>query len=181
MADAAGGRASRGEEILPQSCASASDAERGRNQKDSRMSGARAEPTRGDVAVEPLSDRRENSIDSVGNLTAIAPPLDFGHPDGIRFVIRADLVQLTSDVCVPGDARPRGPGSDHPPPGSGASATTVAVPLPAVKRETEFELRFRSRRQGCDLAPGRAHRRPVYPADPVSALHVSPYRKRSSP
>ena len=79
--------------------------------------------------------------------------------------LRAQLVQLTSDLAVPIGAE-----VDVPLPRDVSPRTSLeielAVPLPAVKRETDFELRVRSRRGRDEVgaAAGRIALR-VYPAD----------------
>jgi hypothetical protein len=106
-----------------------------------------------------------------GDRTVIVPLLIYApEPDGLA--IRAELVQLTSSLTatvareleVPFSAgRTVGPGNE----------AALSVPLPAVKRETDFELRFRSRRQedGVWQPAGRVAIR-VYPADLLSPLRA---------
>ncbi len=79
--------------------------------------------------------------------------------------LRAQLVQLTSNLSVPIGAELEVPLPSNPSPHSGIELD-LSVPLPAVQRETNFELRVRSRR-GHDKpwhAAGRIALR-VYPGD----------------
>lgn len=99
-----------------------------------------------------------------GERTVTVPLLVY-RPQPKGLTLHAQLVQLTSnlaapigaprEVSLPTDASPR-----H------GVEIEVSVPLPAVKRETDFELRFRSRRDrdGAWHAAGRIPLR-VYPDD----------------
>lgn len=104
-----------------------------------------------------------------GNQTATVSLLvHTSQPKGLT--LHAQLVQLTSnlaapigaplEVSLPTDASPR-----H------GVEIELSVPLPAVKRETDFELRFRSRqdREGAWHAGGRIPLR-VYPSDLLSPV-----------
>ncbi len=86
--------------------------------------------------------------------------------------LRAQLVQLTSDLSVPIGAEFEVPLPLNPSGHSGIELD-LSVPLPAVQRETNFELRVRSRR-GHDKpwhAAGRIALR-VYPGDLLDAVRV---------
>ena len=86
--------------------------------------------------------------------------------------LRAQLVQLTSNLSVPIGAELEVPLPSNPSPHSGIELD-LSVPLPAVQRETNFELRVRSRR-GHDKpwhAAGRIALR-VYPGDLLDSVRV---------
>ena len=94
-----------------------------------------------------------------------AVPLLVHVPEPQGLALQAQLVQLASDFAVP-----IGGALDVPLPTDASPSPGVeielAIPLPAVKRETDFELRFRSRRgrDGVWRAAGRIPLR-VYPGD----------------
>lgn len=77
-----------------------------------------------------------------------------------KLTIRADLVQLTSNLSVPIGAEVEVPLHED------SSELDLAVPLPAVDRETDFELRIWARRDhaGPWHTAGRVGLR-VYPGD----------------
>ena len=86
--------------------------------------------------------------------------------------LRAQLVQLTSNLSVPIGAELEVPLPSNPSPHSGIELD-LSVPLPAVQRETNFELRIRSRR-GHDKpwhAAGAIALR-VYPGDLLDSVRV---------
>lgn len=98
-------------------------------------------------------------------------PLVIYAPEGEAAVIQADLVQLTAalavtvrtDLEVPLENCPRG----------SRILTNLVLNLPAVERETDFQLRFRSRGHG-DVAwqsAGSVGVR-VYPADLLSPIRA---------
>jgi hypothetical protein len=100
----------------------------------------------------------------------VAVPLLVHAPEPEGLALHAELVQLTSGFAVP-----IGAPLDVPLP-TGASPSPgveieLSIPLPAVKRETDFELRFRSRRGGDGVwhAAGRVPLR-VYPGDLLSPV-----------
>jgi hypothetical protein len=92
-------------------------------------------------------------------------PLLVHVPEPQGLTLHAQLVQLASDFAVP-----IGAALDVPLPTDASSSSgleiALSIPLPAVKRETDFELRFRSRRgrDGVWHAAGRIPLR-VYPGD----------------
>jgi len=91
-------------------------------------------------------------------------------PEGLT--LRAELVQLTSNLATPVAAELEVPLSTRPAAGSGIEFD-LSVALPAVNRETGFELRFRCRQQG-DQAwqpAGRIALR-VYPVDLLSPVRA---------
>lgn len=86
--------------------------------------------------------------------------------------LRARLVQLTSNLSVPIGAELEVPLPSNPSPPSGIELD-LSVPLPSVQRETDFELRIRSRR-GHDKpwhAAGRIALR-AYPGNLLDSLRV---------
>jgi len=91
-------------------------------------------------------------------------------PEGLT--IRAELLQLTSSLSSRIAGELEVPFSADPAAGSGIELD-LSVALPAVSRETGFELRFRSRRQG-DRAWQPAGRIPlrVYPVDLLSPVRA---------
>jgi hypothetical protein len=91
-------------------------------------------------------------------------------PEGLT--IRAELVQLTSKLASPVAGELEVPLSARPVSGPEIELD-LSVAVPAVNRETGFELRFRSRRQG-DQAwqpAGRIALR-VYPVDLLSPIRA---------
>jgi hypothetical protein len=95
----------------------------------------------------------------------VTVPLLIHAPEIEGLSIRAELVQLASHLSAPVAGELEVPLSGAAAAGPG-SELDFTVPLPAVKRETDFELRFRSRRRGAQAwqAAGRIALR-VYPAD----------------
>jgi TolB-like protein len=124
--------------------------------------------------VEPFPVSRE-LYRCVGDRTAMLP-LSIAATQIDTRVIRADLVQLGAGLALP-VMRDLDVPVRIPAPGVLRITSTVALTLPAVTRETDFELRFRSRRETDETwrPAGRVAVR-VYPADPVSAMHSSPCR-----
>jgi TolB-like protein len=124
--------------------------------------------------VEPIPVSRE-LYRCVGDRTAMLP-LSITATQIDRLVIRADLVQLGATLALPVmrdfDVPVRVPA-----PGVSRITSNVALTLPPVTRETDFELRFRSRRQTDEAwrPAGRVAVR-LYPADPVSTMHGSSCR-----
>ena len=106
-----------------------------------------------------------------GGQTA-AVPVVVHAPEVEGLTLRAQLVQLTSNLSVPIVAELEVPLPSNPSPHS-AIELDLSVPLPAVQRETNFELRVRSRR-GHDKpwhAAGRIALR-VYPGDLLDSVRV---------
>jgi hypothetical protein len=96
--------------------------------------------------------------------TATVPLLvHVSEPQGLA--LHAQLVQVTSGFAVPIGGALEVPVPTGASSGSGVEIE-ISLPLPAVKREADFELRFRSRRSrdGVWHAAGRIPLR-VYPAD----------------
>jgi hypothetical protein len=95
----------------------------------------------------------------------VAVPLLVHAPEPEGLSLRAQLVQLTSELAVPIGAEREVSLPRDVPPNTGIEIE-FSIPLPAVKRETDFELRFRSRRDrdGVWHAGGRIPLR-VYPGD----------------
>jgi TolB-like protein len=124
--------------------------------------------------VEPFPVSRE-LYRCVGNRTAMLP-LSIAATQIETVAIRADLVQLGATLALP-VMRDLDVPVRIPAPGVSRITSKVAVTLPAVTRETDFELRFRSRRQSDEnwRPAGRVAVR-VYPADPVSTMPGSPCR-----
>lgn len=126
-------------------------------------SGAAAGSVGGPALVIPRSNPFE-PYRFFGDRT-VAVPLLVHSPEPEGLSLRAQLVQLTSDLAVP-----IGGALEVPLPRDGSPRTRIeteiSIPLPAVNRETDFELRIRSRRDrdGVWDAAGRIALR-VYPAD----------------
>jgi hypothetical protein len=102
----------------------------------------------------------------------VTVPVLIHAPRAEGLTIRAELVQLTSSLSARLAGELEVPFSADPAAGSGIELD-LSVPLPAVSRETGFELRFRSRRQG-DQAwqpAGRIALR-VYPVDLLSPVRA---------
>jgi TolB-like protein len=122
--------------------------------------------------VGPLPASRE-LYRCMGDRVAMLP-LSIAAAQIEALVIRADLVQRGATLALPVmrdlDVAVRVPASGAP-----RITSTVRLQVPAVARETDFELRFRSRRQTDEIwrPAGRIAVR-VYPADPVSAMPGSP-------
>jgi hypothetical protein len=95
----------------------------------------------------------------------VALPLLVHAPEPQGLALHAQLVQLASGFAVPIGAALEVPLPTDASPGPGVEIE-LSIPLPAVKRETDFELRFRSRRggEGGWHAAGRIPLR-VYPGD----------------
>lgn len=97
-------------------------------------------------------------------------PLLLHAPEPQGLALHAQLVQLASDFAVP-----IGAALEVPLPRDASPSPEVeielSIPLPAVKRETDFELRFRSRRDRAGVwhAAGRIPLR-VYPGDLLSPV-----------
>ena len=101
---------------------------------------------------------------SFGGRTVTIPLLiHAAEPKGLT--LRAELVQLTSNLSAAIAGELEVPLSGRPAAGPGIELD-FSVVLPAVNRETNFELRFRSRRpsDGVSQAAGRIALR-AYPAD----------------
>ena len=100
----------------------------------------------------------------------VAVPLLVHAPEPQGLSLRAQLVQLSSELKVP-----TGPQLEVPLPRNAALPAGIeielAVPLPAVKRETGFELRIKSRRDAEEAwsEAGRVALR-VYPRDLLGPL-----------
>jgi len=92
-------------------------------------------------------------------------PLLVHAPEPQGLALHAQLVQLASGFAVPIAAALEVPLPTDASPSPGLEIE-LSIPLPAVKRETDFELRFRSRRgrDGVWHAAGRIPLR-VYPGD----------------
>jgi hypothetical protein len=131
-------------------------------------SGVAAGGLGGHALVIPRPDRLE-PYRFFGDRTVKVPLLIYA-PEPERLTLRAELVQLTSNLSVPIGAELSVllPKSASPRPGI---ELDLSVPLPAVKRETDFELRIRSRRDrdGVWHAAGRIALR-VYPGDLLSPV-----------
>lgn len=131
--------------------------------------GAAAGPSGSPTLVTPHADRLE-PYRFFGERTATVPLLLHApQPEGIA--VRAQLMQVTARL-----AAPIGAPLDVPLPAETPSSEIeieLAVPLPAVKRETEFELRFQSRRDrdGPWYAAGRIPLR-VYPSDLLGPIRT---------
>ena len=97
-------------------------------------------------------------------------PLLVHAPEPQGLALHAQLVQLASGFAVPIAAALEVPLPTDASPSPGLEIE-LSIPLPAVKRETDFELRFRSRRgrDGVWHAAGRIPLR-VYPADLLSPV-----------
>lgn len=104
-----------------------------------------------------------------GNRT-VAVPLLVHAPDSQGLALYARLVQLTSNLATPIGAALEVPLPTDASSGPGVEIK-LAVPLPPVKRETDFELRFQSRRDrdGPWYAAGQIPFR-VYPSDLLSPI-----------
>ena len=100
----------------------------------------------------------------------VTVPLLVHAPEPQGLVLHAELVQLASGFAVPIGAPLDVPLPTDASPGPGVEVE-LSIPLPAVKRETDFELRFRSRRghDGVWQAAGRVPLR-VYPGDLLSPV-----------
>jgi len=100
----------------------------------------------------------------------VAVPLLVHAPEPQGLALHAQLVQLASDFAVP-----IGAALEVPLPRDASPSPEVeielSIPLPAVKRETDFEVRFSSRRAGEEgwHAAGRIPLR-VYPGDLLGPL-----------
>jgi hypothetical protein len=124
--------------------------------------------------VEPFPVSRE-LYRCVADRAAMLP-LSIAATQSETRAIRADLVQLGATLAVPVmrnldvPVRPTAPGVSR-------MTSNVALTFPAVTRETDFELRFWSRRQSDEnwRPAGRVAVR-VYPADPVTTMPGSPCR-----
>ncbi len=95
----------------------------------------------------------------------VAVPLLVHAPEPQGLTLHAELVQLASGFAVPIGAPLDVPLPTDASPSPGVEVE-LSIPLPAVKREADFELRFRSRRgrDGVWHAAGRVPLR-VYPGD----------------
>lgn len=100
----------------------------------------------------------------------VAVPLLVHAPEPEGLSLRAQLVQLTSDLAVPIGAEVEVPLPRDVSPRSRIEIE-LSIPLPAVKRETDFELRIRSRRDRDEVwqAAGRIGLR-VYAGDLLSPV-----------
>lgn len=126
-------------------------------------SGVAAQSLGSPVSVTPRVSRAE-PYRFFADQTATVPLLVHApEPEGLT--VYAQLVQLASDFAVPIGAAVEValPTDASPSPGV---EIELSIPLPAVKRETDFELRFTSRRgrEGIWHAAGRIPLR-VYPSD----------------
>jgi hypothetical protein len=103
-------------------------------------------------------------------------PLSIAATQTDTLVIRADLVQLGATLALPVMRDVEVP-VRIPVPGVSRITSNVALALPAVTRETDFELRFRSRRRTDQTwrPAGRVAVR-VYPADLVGTMPGSACR-----
>ena len=102
----------------------------------------------------------------------VTVPLLIHAPETEELSIRAELWQLATNLLAPVGGELEVPLSAAA--GAGpASELDFSVALPAVKRETDFELRFRSCRQGTQVwqAAGRIPLR-VYPADLLGSVRA---------
>ena len=131
-------------------------------------SGAAARSLGSPASVTPRASRVEPYRFFADRTVAVPLLVHAPEPEGLA--LHAELVQLTSGFAVP-----IGAPLDVPLP-TGASPSPgveieLSIPLPAVKRETDFELRFRSRRGGDGVwhAAGRVPLR-VYPGDLLSPV-----------
>jgi hypothetical protein len=124
----------------------------------------------GEVVVEPQADSREPHR-FFGDRT-VTVPLSIYATDPEALIIRADLVQLTTAlaIAVYGDLEVPVRPTDS---AISPIVSSLALRLPAVERETDFELRFRSRRQAdADWhSAGRVGLR-VYPANLIDPIRV---------
>jgi hypothetical protein len=100
----------------------------------------------------------------------VTVPLLVHAPEAQGLSLYAELVQLASDFAVPIGPAVEVPLPTRVSPGPGVE-TELSVALPAVRRETDFELRFKSRRDpgGTWHAAGRIPVR-VYPGDLLSPV-----------
>jgi hypothetical protein len=100
----------------------------------------------------------------------VVVPLLVHAPELQGLALHAELVQLASGFAVPIGAPVEVPLPTDVSP-SPEVAVELSLALPAVKRETDFELRFKSRRGGDGLwqAAGRVVLR-VYPGDLLSPV-----------
>lgn len=129
-----------------------------------------AQPELGAAMVEPHPASRE-PYRFFDDRTESVPLLIYV-PEAVAPVIRAELVQLTATLAVPVRTDVDVPLPD-PGPRRSWIATDVLLSLPAVKRETDFEVRFRSRRQGdADWHFAGRVRLRVYPSDLLSPIRV---------
>jgi len=132
------------------------------------VSGAAARSPGSPASVTPRASRVEPYRFFADRTVAVPLLVHAPEPEGLA--LHAELVQLTSGFAVP-----IGAPLDVPLPTGGSPSPGVeielSIPLPAVKRETDFELRFRSRRGGDGVwhAAGRVPLR-VYPGDLLSPV-----------
>lgn len=126
-------------------------------------SGAAARSLGSPASVTPRVSRVE-PYRFFADRTATVPLLVHApEPEGL--ILYAQLVQVASDFAVPIGAAVEVPLPTDASPSPGVEIE-LSIPLPAVKRETDFELRFKSRRgrEGIWHAAGRIPLR-VYPGD----------------
>jgi hypothetical protein len=126
-------------------------------------SGVAARSLGSPASVTPRVNRAE-PYRFFADQTATVPLLVHApEPEGLT--LYAQLVQLASNFAVPTGAAVEVALPTDTSPGPGVEIE-LSIPLPAVKRETDFELRFTSRRgrEGIWHAAGRIPLR-VYPSD----------------
>jgi hypothetical protein len=130
--------------------------------------GAASQSLGSPASVTPRVSRIEPYRFFAGRTVTV--PLQVHAPEPQGFTLYTELVQLTSDFAVPISAPIEVPLPTDPSPGPGVEIE-VSIPLPAVRRETDFELRFKSRRDrgGTLHAAGRIPLR-VYPGDLLSPI-----------
>jgi len=126
-------------------------------------SGASAGSSGSPALVVPQTSRFEPYRYFGDRTVAVPLVVHAPEPDGLSLL--AQLVQLTSDLAVPIGAERDVPLPKDASPRPGIEIA-LSIPLPAVKRETDFELWMRSRRDREDVwhAAGRIALR-VYPGD----------------
>ncbi|MGH7380859.1 MAG: hypothetical protein ACREKR_01325 [Candidatus Methylomirabilales bacterium] len=131
-------------------------------------SGAAARSPGSPASVTPRASRVEPYRFFADRTVAV--PLLVHAPELQGLTLHAELVQLASGFAVPVGAPLDVPLPTNASPSPGVEVE-LSIPLPAVKRETDFELRFRTRRgrDGVWHAAGRVPLR-VYPGDLLSPV-----------
>ena len=131
-------------------------------------SGAAARSLGSPAWVTPRASRVEPYRFFADRVATIPLLVHVPEPQGLA--LDAQLLQLASDFAIPIGAALEVPLPTDASPSSGVEIE-LSIPLPAVKRETDFELRFRSRlgRDGVWHAAGGIPLR-VYPGDLLSPV-----------